>query len=46
VDSAEVLVERYSGQMKAYRQVMTQLYPEMEVRCRMLSTKLMAWVEC
>lgn len=46
VDSAEVLVERYQGQMKAYRRVMEKLYPGMEVRCRMLSTKLKAWVEC
>lgn len=46
VESAEILVERYAGQMKAYRKVMEKLYPDLEVRCRMLSTRLKKWVAC
>ncbi|MDE0597019.1 MAG: UvrD-helicase domain-containing protein [Roseibacillus sp.] len=46
VDSPQVLIGRYSGQMKAYRQVLEKLYPDMEIRCRLLSTKLREWVEC
>ena len=46
VSSPDELLERYRGQMEAYRKVMEKLYPEADVRCRMLSTKLKAWVEC
>lgn len=44
VDSAAELVERYAGQMEAYRRVMRQVYPEAEVECLLLSTKLRCWV--
>jgi ATP-dependent helicase/nuclease subunit A len=46
VDSAEVLVERYAGQMKAYRKVMEKLSPDFKVRCRMLSTNMRTWMDC
>ena len=46
VDSAEVLGERYRGQMAAYRRVMQKLYPDHEISCRMLSTKLATWIDC
>jgi ATP-dependent helicase/nuclease subunit A len=38
------LVERYSGQMEAYRAVMALAYPEAEVRCLLLSTHCREWV--
>ena len=40
VDSMEILVDRYSGQMEVYRRVMSQLYPGARVECLLLSTKL------
>jgi len=46
VESGEVLIERYKGQMEAYRRVMRTLYPDHEISCRLLSTKLAKWIEC
>jgi ATP-dependent exoDNAse (exonuclease V) beta subunit len=40
VESAEQLVERYAGQMEAYREVMSKAFGGVPVRCLLLSTKL------
>ena len=40
VSSETELVERYSGQMSAYRKVVGELYPDSEIRCLLVSTKL------
>jgi ATP-dependent exoDNAse (exonuclease V) beta subunit len=45
VESAEQLVERYAGQMEAYREVMARAFGGVPVRCCLLSTKLRRWVE-
>lgn len=45
VENAEQLVERYGGQMEAYREVMARAYGGVPVRCRLLSTRLRRWVE-
>lgn len=46
VNTGAELVERYAGQMDAYRKVMGMLYPEAELRCLLLSTKLRKVVVC
>ncbi|MGL4398978.1 MAG: UvrD-helicase domain-containing protein [Luteolibacter sp.] len=38
------IVERYAGQMNAYREVMELAYPEAEVMCILLSTRCREWV--
>lgn len=40
VEKAEQLVERYAGQMEAYREVMSKAFGGVPVRCLLLSTKL------
>lgn len=44
VDRAEQLVERYAGQMAAYREVLGKAYGDVPVRCLLISTKLRAVV--
>ncbi len=44
VESAEQLVERYGGQMAAYREVMARAYGGVPVKCLLLSTRLRRWV--
>lgn len=44
VESADQLVERYAGQMEAYRQVLSKAYGGVPVKCRLLSTKLRCFV--
>lgn len=43
-DPGEIL-QRYSGQMAAYRRVLDQMYPEARIKCMILSTALRKWVE-
>jgi ATP-dependent exoDNAse (exonuclease V) beta subunit len=38
------LVERYSGQMNAYREVMAKAYPDAQIDCILLSTRFRDWV--
>jgi len=45
VDSAQVLRERYAGQMKAYRKVLAQIYPQAEIEVLLLALKFGDWVE-
>ncbi len=45
VTTAEELRERYAGQVEAYRRVVKGIYPQAEVTCLLLSTKLGEWVE-
>lgn len=45
VESAEQLVERYGGQMAAYREVMARAYGGVPVKCLLLSTRLRRWIE-
>jgi ATP-dependent exoDNAse (exonuclease V) beta subunit len=45
VERAEQLLERYAGQMEAYRQVMAGAFGGVPVSCLLLSTKLRTWVE-
>ena len=40
VDSAEQLVQRYAGQMEAYRRAMQAIHPQAEVKCLLVSTAL------
>lgn len=44
LDDIGGLVERYSGQMNAYREVMERAYPGAEVECILLSTRCREWV--
>jgi ATP-dependent exoDNAse (exonuclease V) beta subunit len=44
VESAEQLVERYAGQMEAYRQVMARAFGGVPVKCLLLSTRLRRWI--
>ncbi|MBB5350153.1 ATP-dependent exoDNAse (exonuclease V) beta subunit [Haloferula luteola] len=44
VTSAEELRERYAGPMNAYRRVMAAIYPEAQLDCLLLSTKLRSWI--
>ena len=44
LDEIGSLVERYSGQMNAYREVMELAYPGAEVECVLLSTRCREWV--
>jgi ATP-dependent exoDNAse (exonuclease V) beta subunit len=44
VDEIGGLVERYSGQMNAYREVMELAYPGAKVECILLSTRWRDWV--
>ena len=46
VSKPEQLVERYAGQMAAYREVIGKAFGGVAVSCRMLSTKLGRWVDC
>jgi ATP-dependent exoDNAse (exonuclease V) beta subunit len=39
LDDIKELVERYSGQMQAYREVMERAYPAARVECVLLSTR-------
>ncbi|MFM2243258.1 MAG: hypothetical protein RLZ97_2113 [Verrucomicrobiota bacterium] len=43
-DPGEIL-QRYSGQMSAYRRVLDQMYPDARIKCMILSTALRKWVE-
>ena len=43
LDDIKELVERYSGQMHAYRGVMELAYPGAEVQCVLLSTRCREW---
>jgi ATP-dependent exoDNAse (exonuclease V) beta subunit len=43
LDDITELVERYSGQMHAYRGVMELAYPTAEVQCILLSTRCREW---
>jgi ATP-dependent exoDNAse (exonuclease V) beta subunit len=45
VERSEQLVERYAGQMAAYREVMARAFGGVPVKCWLLSTKLRKWVE-
>jgi ATP-dependent exoDNAse (exonuclease V) beta subunit len=45
VETPEQLVERYAGQMEAYREVMAKVFGGVPVRCLLLSTKQRRWVE-
>jgi ATP-dependent exoDNAse (exonuclease V) beta subunit len=45
VETPEQLVERYAGQMEAYREVIARAFGGVPVRCCLLSTKLRRWVE-
>jgi ATP-dependent exoDNAse (exonuclease V) beta subunit len=45
VENAEQLIERYAGQMEAYREVMAKAFGGVPVRCLLLSTKQRRWVE-
>ena len=45
VKGADELKERYAGQMAAYRKVMKKVYPDAEVVCLLVSTKLAEVVE-
>jgi ATP-dependent helicase/nuclease subunit A len=45
VETPEQLVERYVGQMEAYREVMSKAFGGVPVRCLLLSTKLKRWVD-
>ena len=45
VETPEQLVERYAGQMEAYREVMAKAFGGAPVRCGLLSTKLRRWVD-
>ncbi|BCX49288.1 ATP-dependent DNA helicase UvrD [Haloferula helveola] len=44
VESPEELRERYQGQMEAYRKALAMIYPDAEIECLLLSTKLRKWV--
>ena len=44
LDEISELVERYSGQMEAYREVMERAYPGARVECVLLSTRCRGWV--
>lgn len=44
LDETGSLVERYSGQMNAYREVMELAYPRAKVECILLSTRCREWV--
>ena len=46
VSKPEQLVERYAGQMAAYRELVGQAFGGVPVICRVLSTKLRCWVDC
>ncbi len=46
VESGKALGQRYAGQMKAYRRLLAQVYPEAEIECWLLSTRLREWVGC
>lgn len=46
ISKPEQLVERYSAQMEAYREVIGKAFGGAPVTCRMLSTKLRCWVDC
>jgi ATP-dependent exoDNAse (exonuclease V) beta subunit len=45
VTKGEQLLERYSEQMNAYREVIGKAFG-VPVTCRLLSTKLRTWVDC
>ncbi|TAE75299.1 MAG: hypothetical protein EAZ65_07180 [Verrucomicrobia bacterium] len=45
VQAEEALIERYSGQMAAYRQVLSKAFGGVPVQCLLLSTKLRKWIE-
>jgi ATP-dependent exoDNAse (exonuclease V) beta subunit len=40
LDEIAEFVQRYSGQMHAYREVMKQAYPDAQIECLLLSTRL------
>ena len=44
LDDIGDLVERYSGQMNAYREVMAKAYPDAQIDCILLSTRFRDWV--
>lgn len=46
ISKPEQLIERYAGQMAAYREVIGKAFGGAPVTCRMLSTKLRRWVDC
>lgn len=46
VDGTGQLVERYAGQMQAYRKALGLIYPGVEIRCLLISTRLRMAVEC
>jgi len=48
VESGEELVERYRGQMAAYRKALARIFdlPESEVRCLLVSTSLRRVLDC
>ena len=39
LDALSKLVERYSDQMSAYREVMARAYPEARIECILVSTR-------
>jgi ATP-dependent exoDNAse (exonuclease V) beta subunit len=43
LDELEKLVDRYSAQMNAYRDVMARAYPNARIECVLLSTRCRAW---
>ncbi|MCU0794769.1 MAG: UvrD-helicase domain-containing protein [Akkermansiaceae bacterium] len=45
VADPEELRERYEGQMSAYREVLSRIYPEAEIEALMLSTKWRKWIQ-
>ncbi len=44
LDEIDKLVERYSAQMSAYREVMARAYPGAKIDCILLSTRCREWV--
>jgi ATP-dependent helicase/nuclease subunit A len=44
--NAQELAERYRGQMEAYRVALRQSFGDVPIACRLLSSRLRAWVDC
>jgi ATP-dependent exoDNAse (exonuclease V) beta subunit len=44
IDDISGLVKRYSSQMEAYREMMATAYPDAEIECILLSTRIRDWV--
>ena len=44
VVEAVELIDRYAGQMRAYRRALSKVFPQAEIECLLLSTRLKEWI--